>query len=247
MPNAFLRISDLHVQIAEKEILKGLDLEMNKGEIHVIMGPNGAGKSTLANVLMGHPKYEITQGKIEFNGADITGLQPHERARLGLFLSFQYPQEVAGITLENFLRSAKAAVSGEQVKVLAFQKELKKKMEVLEMNPEYAGRYLNHGFSGGEKKKSEILQMLVLDPLLAVLDETDSGLDVDAVRVVAKGIGEYHHGGNSLLVITHHRSLLEYINPNFVHFLVDGRIVETGGPELMEEVERAGFAAYKGA
>lgn len=246
MPNAFLRISDLHVQIAEKEILKGLNLEINKGEIHVIMGPNGAGKSTLANVLMGHPKYEVTRGKIEFNGTDITELQPHERARLGLFLSFQYPQEVAGITLENFLRTAKGAVSGEQVKVLAFQKELKQKMEILEMNPEYAGRYLNHGFSGGEKKKSEILQMLVLDPLLAVLDETDSGLDVDAVRVVAKGIAEYHHGGNSLLVITHHRSLLEYINPNFVHFLVDGRIVETGGPELMEEVERAGFAAYKG-
>lgn len=246
MPNAFLRISDLHVEIDEKEILKGLNLEVQKGEIHVIMGPNGAGKSTLANVLMGHPKYEVTAGKIEFSTTDITDLKTHERAQLGLFLSFQYPQEIAGITLENFLRSAKNAVSQEPVRVLEFQRMLKKKMKVLEMDPEYAGRYLNHGFSGGEKKKSEILQMLVLDPKLAILDETDSGLDVDAVRVVAKGIQEYHHEGNAMVVITHHKSLLEYIEPDFVHFLVDGRIVESGSQELITEVERSGFTAYKG-
>ncbi len=246
MPNAFLRIDDLHVEIDGKEILNGLDLEVQKGEIHVIMGPNGAGKSTLANVLLGHPKYEVTAGKIKFSTNDITDLKTHERAQLGLFLSFQYPQEIAGITLENFLRSAKNAMSETPIKVLEFQKLLKKKMEVLEMDLEYAARYLNHGFSGGEKKKSEILQMLVLDPKLAILDETDSGLDVDAVRVVAKGIQEYHHESNSLVVITHHKSLLEYIEPDFVHFLVDGKIVESGGLELIAEMQRSGFTAYKG-
>ncbi|NMB00375.1 MAG: Fe-S cluster assembly ATPase SufC [Firmicutes bacterium] len=246
MPNAFLRISDLYVEIDGKEIIKGLNLEVQEGEIHVIMGPNGAGKSTLANVLLGHPKYEITAGKIEFAGNDITELKTHERAQLGLFLSFQYPQEIPGITLENFLRSAKSATSQAPVKVLEFQKLLKRKMEVLEMDPKYAARYLNHGFSGGEKKKSEILQLLVLDPKLAILDETDSGLDVDAVRVVAKGIEEYHHTDNSMVVITHHKSLLDYIEPDFVHFLVDGRIVESGSQELIDQVVKSGFAAYKG-
>ena len=245
MTQPFLKIKDLQVQIEDKQILKGLNLEMKEGEIHVIMGPNGAGKSTLANVLMGHPKYQVIAGDIEFRGTDITTLKPHERAQLGLFLSFQYPQEIAGITLENFLRSAKGAVDQKQMKVLEFHKLLKAKMELLEMKPEYAERYLNHGFSGGEKKKSEILQMLILDPKLAIMDETDSGLDVDAVRVVAKGVTEYHHGENSMLIITHHRSLLEYIEPDFVHFLVDGRIVESGGSELVEHVEQAGFAAYK--
>lgn len=233
-------IKDLHVQINDKEILKGLNLEVGAGEIHVIMGPNGAGKSTLANVLMGHPKYEVTAGKIEFAGGEITDRKTHERAQLGLFLSFQYPQELAGITLENFLRSAKAAVDQEPIRILEFQKLLKQKMEILEMDPAYASRYLNHGFSGGEKKKSEILQLLVLDPKLAILDETDSGLDVDAVRVVAKGIQEYHHEGNSLLVITHHKSLLEHIKPDFVHLLVDGQIVESGSSELIDQVERIG-------
>ncbi|NLL48515.1 MAG: Fe-S cluster assembly ATPase SufC [Firmicutes bacterium] len=246
MPNTFLRIDDLHVEIDGKEILKGLDLQVQKGEVHVIMGPNGAGKSTLANILMGHPKYEVTAGKITFNTEDITEQKTHERAQLGLFLSFQYPQEIAGITLENFLRSAKNATSQTPMKVLEFQKLLKQKMDVLEMDPDYATRYLNHGFSGGEKKKSEILQMLVLDPKLAILDETDSGLDVDAVRVVAKGIQEYHHADNSLVLITHHKSLLEHIQPDAVHFLVDGRIVESGGVELIAKMEESGFTAYKG-
>lgn len=246
MPNTFLRIDDLHVEIDGKEILKGLDLQVQKGEVHVIMGPNGAGKSTLANILMGHPKYEVTAGKITFNTEDITEQKTHERAQLGLFLSFQYPQEIAGITLENFLRSAKNATSQTPMKVLEFQKLLKQKMDVLEMDPDYATRYLNHGFSGGEKKKSEILQMLVLDPKLAILDETDSGLDVDAVRVVAKGIQEYHHADNSLVLITHHKSLLEHIQPDAVHFLVDGRIVESGGLELIAKMEESGFTAYKG-
>lgn len=246
MPNTFLRIDDLHVEIDGKEILKGLDLQVQKGEVHVIMGPNGAGKSTLANILMGHPKYEVTAGKFSLGTQDITKLKTHERAKLGLFLSFQYPQEIAGITLENFLRSAKNATSQTPMKVLEFQKLLKQKMSVLEMDPEYATRYLNHGFSGGEKKKSEILQMLVLDPKLAILDETDSGLDVDAVRVVAKGIQEYHHADNSLVLITHHKSLLEHIQPDAVHFLVDGRIVESGGVELIAKMEESGFTAYKG-
>lgn len=246
MPNAFLQISDLHVEVDGKEILKGLNLEVPKGEVHVIMGPNGAGKSTLANVLLGHPKYEVTKGKVEFDQTDITDLKPHERAKLGLFLSFQYPQEIPGITLENFLRTAKNATGQKPVKVLEFQKLLKEKMKVLEMDPEYASRYLNHGFSGGEKKKSEILQLLVLEPKLAILDETDSGLDVDAVRVVAKGIREFQNEDNALLVITHHKSLLEYIQPDLVHFLVDGRVVESGSRELIEEVERSGFAAYRG-
>lgn len=246
MPNTFLRIDDLHVEIDGKEILKGLDLQVQKGEVHVIMGPNGAGKSTLANILMGHPKYEVTAGKFSLGTQDITKLKTHERAKLGLFLSFQYPQEIAGITLENFLRSAKNATSQTPMKVLEFQKLLKQKMSVLEMDPEYATRYLNHGFSGGEKKKSEILQMLVLDPKLAILDETDSGLDVDAVRVVAKGIQEYHHADNSLVLITHHKSLLEHIQPDAVHFLVDGRIVESGGLELIAKMEESGFTAYKG-
>lgn len=245
MYNSLLKISNLHVEIDEKEILKGLNLEVQAGETHVIMGPNGAGKSTLANVLLGHPRYEVKRGAIEFKDQKITDFKAHERAQLGLFLSFQYPQEIAGITLENFLRSAKNAIQDEPIKILEFQTLLKEKMAVLEMKPEYAQRYLNHGFSGGEKKKSEILQMLVLEPSLVILDETDSGLDVDAVRVVAKGVQEFHSQANAMVIITHHKSLLEYIEPDFVHFLVDGQIVESGGKDLIEQVERSGFAAYR--
>lgn len=245
MQNPFLKIDNLHVQIEGKEILRGLNLEVQAGEIHVIMGPNGAGKSTLANVLLGHPRYEVTAGNIVFKGQDITDRKAHERARLGLFLSFQYPQEIAGITLENFLRTAKGAILEKPVKILEFQKMLKEKMAVLEMKPEYAERYLNQGFSGGEKKKSEILQMLVLEPSLAILDETDSGLDVDAVRVVSKGVQEFQTSENAMLIITHHRSLLEYIEPSHVHFLVDGNIAESGGKDLIDKVERSGFAAYR--
>lgn len=241
----FLRISNLHVEIENKEILRGLNLEVGKGEVHVLMGPNGAGKSTLANVLMGHPAYEIVEGNIAFRGEDITALTPHERARLGLFLSFQYPQEIAGITLENFLRTAKGAVEQKQIQLFEFHKLLQEKMAVLEMGSDYANRYLNHGFSGGEKKKSEILQMLILNPTLAILDETDSGLDIDAVQVVAKGVKEFHSANNSLLIITHHQSLLEHIEADKVHFLIDGRIVESGGRELLARIEQSGFAAYR--
>lgn len=245
MQNSFLKIENLHVKIDDKEILKDLNLEVEAGKVHVIMGPNGAGKSTLANALLGHPRYEITEGKVIFKGQDITDLRPHERAKLGLFLSFQYPQEIAGITLENFLRTAKNSVEDKPIKILQFKKLLKEKMKVLEMKPEYAERYLNHGFSGGEKKKSEILQMLILEPQLAILDETDSGLDIDAVRVVAKGVKEFHNEENSMLIITHHRSLLEHIEADHVHFLVDGKIVESGSQELIDQVEESGFAAYR--
>ncbi len=239
----FLRIANLHVQTGDKEILKGLDLTVGRGEVHVIMGPNGAGKSTLANVLMGHPQYEITAGTIEFCGQIINELEPHERAKAGLFLSFQYPEEIPGITLENFLRMAKSAITGKELGLLDFHLELQEKMALLDMDGAYAARYLNMGFSGGEKKKSEILQMLVLEPQLAILDETDSGLDVDAVRIVAAGVQKYHTDENSLIIITHHSRITEYLSIDRVHLLLDGRIVESGGPDLVEQVEQRGFAA----
>lgn len=239
----FLRIANLHVQTGDKEILKGLDLTVGRGEVHVIMGPNGAGKSTLANVLMGHPQYEITAGTIEFCGQIINELEPHERAKAGLFLSFQYPEEIPGITLENFLRMAKSAITGKELGLLDFHLELQEKMALLDMDGAYAARYLNLGFSGGEKKKSEILQMLVLEPQLAILDETDSGLDVDAVRIVAAGVQKYHTDENSLIIITHHSRITEYLSIDRVHLLLDGRIVESGGPDLVEQVEQRGFAA----
>lgn len=245
MPNTFLVIDNLSVNIDDKPILKKLSLEVGQGEIHVIMGPNGAGKSTLANVLMGDPKYEITNGTIEFEGQVVNDLKVNERAKLGMFLSFQYPEEIPGITVENFLRSSKAAIDDQPVKVLEFKKLLSEKMQVLDMKEEYAARYLNAGFSGGEKKKSEILQMLVLEPKLAILDETDSGLDVDAVRAVAQGISEYKGPDNSIIIITHHSSILDYLKPDHVHFLVDGRIAKSGDASLIEEMENQGFDAFK--
>ncbi len=245
MPNTFLVIDNLSVNIDDKPILKKLSLEVRQGEIHVIMGPNGAGKSTLANVLMGDPKYEITNGTIEFEGQVVNDLKVNERAKLGMFLSFQYPEEIPGITVENFLRSSKAAIDDQPVKVLEFKKLLSEKMQVLDMKEEYAARYLNAGFSGGEKKKSEILQMLVLEPKLAILDETDSGLDVDAVRAVAQGISEYKGPDNSIIIITHHSSILDYLKPDHVHFLVDGRIAKSGDASLIEEMESQGFDAFK--
>jgi len=243
MDNRFLKINNLHVKVGDKNILKGLDLEVNKGEVHVIMGPNGAGKSTLANVLMGNPKYEITEGEINFLGTKVNDLKVDERARLGMFMSFQYPEEIPGITVENFLRSAKMAIENKPVKLMKFKKDLKEKMELLDMKEEYASRYLNEGFSGGEKKKSEILQLLILNPKLAILDETDSGLDVDAVKIVAKGVEQYKNDDNSIIIITHHRNILDYLKPDYVHFLVDGKIVKTGDESLIEIVEREGFVA----
>jgi Fe-S cluster assembly ATP-binding protein len=245
MENKLLKIENLKTQIEEKQILKGLNLEIGKGEVHVIMGPNGAGKSTLANTLMGHPKYSITEGEIIFEGEVINNLKADERAKKGIFLSFQYPEEIPGVTVENFLRTAKTAVTGKPLKVMAFKKQLKEKMELLEMKEEYAARYLNQGFSGGEKKKNEILQMAILEPKLAILDETDSGLDVDAIRIVSQGVSNLKNEDNSILIITHHNKILDYLEPDFVHILVDGRIVKTGDYSLAKEIEANGYEAFK--
>ena len=241
-----LEIKDLHAGVEGKEILKGLSLSVGKGEIHVILGPNGSGKSTLMNLIMGHPKYQITSGTIEFEGEELNDLQTFERARKGLFLSFQIPEEIPGITVENMLRTAKQAVTGEKVKILPFRRELKKLMEELKMKPEYAERYLNVGFSGGEKKRTEILQLLMLNPKLAMLDETDSGLDVDAVQIVSEGVAKFHNADNSCLIITHNARILEKLKVDRVHVLMYGTIVEEGGPELIDDINSRGFTHILG-
>lgn len=240
-----LRVENLHVSVGGKELLHGINLTVNKGEVHVIMGVNGAGKSTLLHAIMGNPVYKVTEGHIYFEGQEITDLSVDKRAKLGIFLSFQNPISVAGITMENFIRTAKTTISGKQQRLFPFKRLMKARMEDLEMNPSYADRYLNDGFSGGERKKSEILQMRILDPKLAMLDETDSGLDVDAVRIVSKNISEYHNENNSLLIITHLNQILKFITPEYVHVLIDGRIVKDGGPELVDEIETNGFDAYR--
>ena len=241
MKENLLDIKGLHAGVEGKEILKGLSLTVGKGEVHVILGPNGSGKSTLMNVIMGHPKYEVTAGSIAFEGEDITQLKTFERARKGLFLSFQTPEEIPGISVENMIRTAKQAVSGERVKLIPFRKKLKAMMEELKIKPEYADRYLNVGFSGGEKKRNEILQLLMLEPKLALLDETDSGLDVDAVQIVSEGVAKFHNEDNSCLIITHNTRILEKLTVDRVHVLMNGTIVEEGGPELIEEINRRGF------
>lgn len=240
-----LRVENLHVSVGGKELLHGINLTVNKGEVHVIMGVNGAGKSTLLHAIMGNPVYKVTEGHIYFEGQELTDLSVDKRAKLGIFLSFQNPISVAGITMENFIRTAKTTISGKQQRLFPFKRLMKSRMEDLEMNPSYADRYLNDGFSGGERKKSEILQMRILDPKLAMLDETDSGLDVDAVRIVSKNISEYHNENNSLLIITHLNQILKFITPEYVHVLIDGRIVKEGGPELVDEIETNGFDAYR--
>ena len=240
-----LRVENLHVSVRGKELLHGINLTVNKGEVHVIMGVNGAGKSTLLHAIMGNPVYKVTEGHIYFEGQEITDLSVDKRAKLGIFLSFQNPISVAGITMENFIRTAKTTISGKQQRLFPFKRLMKARMEDLEMDPSYADRYLNDGFSGGERKKSEILQMRILDPKLAMLDETDSGLDVDAVRIVSKNISEYHNENNSLLIITHLNQILKFITPEYVHVLIDGRIVKEGGPELVDEIETNGFDAYR--
>ncbi|KOF58011.1 MULTISPECIES: Fe-S cluster assembly ATPase SufC [Clostridium] len=245
MLEKLLEINSIHAEADKKEILKGLNLTVNKGEIHVIMGPNGAGKSTLMNVIMGHPKYKVTDGSISFEGDDITELKTNERAKKGIFLSFQNPEEVPGITVESLLRSARTESTGKPIKLLAFRRELKEKMALLDMNESYAERYLNVGFSGGEKKKNEIIQMLMLNPKLAILDETDSGLDVDAVKIVSKGISEFKNENNSILIITHNSKILQYLQPDFVHVLLDGKIVKTGDASLMNEINTKGFASFR--
>ena len=246
MKENLLDIKGLHASVEGKEILKGLSLTVGKGEVHVILGPNGSGKSTLMNVIMGHPKYEVTAGSIAFEGEDITQLKTFERARKGLFLSFQTPEEIPGISVENMIRTAKQAVSGERVKLIPFRKKLKEMMEELKIKPEYADRYLNVGFSGGEKKRNEILQLLMLEPKLALLDETDSGLDVDAVQIVSEGVAKFHNEDNSCLIITHNTRILEKLTVDRVHVLMNGTIVEEGGAELIEEINRRGFTHILG-
>lgn len=248
MSQALLNVRDLKVAVEEKTILDGLNLTVYPGEIHVLMGPNGAGKSTLAAAIMGDPRYTIEGGSIEFDGEDLTDKAADVRARKGIFLSFQAPQEIPGVSLESFLRTAQGAVQGKQPKVMAFRRALAQKMDLLNMDAAYGERYLNVGFSGGEKKKAEILQLLMLQPKLAMLDETDSGLDVDAVKTVAEGIKAYHNENNALLIITHNAKILEGLDVNYVHVLDDHHIVHTGGPELVEQITAHGFAGIlKGA
>jgi len=242
---SLLNLKNVKSEVEGKEILKGVDLTINKGEVHVIMGPNGAGKSTLASILVGHPKHEVVGGQILLEDEDITELEVDERAQKGIFLSFQYPEEIPGLTVEDFLRTAKEAVTGEKQYIMQFHNELVEKMEKLHINPEYAERHLNVGFSGGEKKKNEILQMAVLEPKLAILDETDSGLDIDATKIVFEGVKSLKTPDTAMLIITHYDKVLEYLQPDFVHILMDGKIVKSGGKELVEYIEKNGYGKMK--
>ena len=236
-----LKIENLQVEIDGQEIVKGLDLEVGEGEIHAIMGPNGSGKSTLANVLMGHPRYEVTGGAITFRGEDVFELEADERAKLGMFLAFQYPSEVPGVSVANFLRTAVNAVREEELSPMDMYRLIQEKMKIMQMDPKFAERYLNEGFSGGEKKRNEILQMLMLEPRLAIMDETDSGLDIDALQVVAKGVNELRGPEFSAVIITHYQRILRYIEPDHVHVMLDGRLVTSGGKELALELEDKGY------
>jgi len=242
-----LVVKNLHVSIEGKEILKGVDLTVKQGEIHAIMGPNGTGKSTLAYTLMGHPSYSVTEGEVLFKGQNILELEADQRSRLGLFLAFQYPVAIPGVTVANFLRTAvnarRRAENPEDkgIPIPEFRKTLTAKMEMLKMESSFAGRYLNDGFSGGEKKRAEILQMAALKPEIAILDETDSGLDIDALRIVAEGVNALSGPELGVLVITHYQRLLNYIKPDFVHIMLDGRLVESGGPELALHLEEHGY------
>ncbi len=245
--NKLLEISDLHVVAGEKEILNGLNLNIGKGEIHVIMGPNGAGKSTLANVILNNPEYKKVSGTVNFDGEDISNLSTDKIAKRGIFMSFQSPEEIPGISTFNFLKVAKNKIEDKPVKVFELKDTVKKYMDELNMNSKLIDRNLNVGFSGGEKKKNEILQMLVLNPKLAILDETDSGLDVDAVKAVSKGIEMYKNSENAVLIITHNMRILESLKVDYVHILVDGKIVKTGTAELVNEIDENGFGKYKEA
>jgi len=236
-----LETRGLHVSIDDKEILKGVDLAIYKGEVHALMGPNGSGKSTLSNTLMGHPSYKVTQGDILMKGQSVLGMSADERARMGLFLAFQYPMAIPGVSVVSFLRTALKSLRGEDVPVREFRKLLKEKMDLLEMDQSFAGRYVNDGFSGGEKKRNEILQMAMMQPEIAVLDETDSGLDIDALRTVANGVNRLIGPNLGILLITHYQRILNYIRPDYVHVLVDGRIVRSGGKEMAETLEAQGY------
>jgi len=245
MADTLLKVSNLTVNVGEKEILHGVDLEVKPGETHVLMGPNGAGKSTLGNAIMGNPTYEVTGGDIVFEGKSILDESTDARAKAGIFLSFQNPLEVPGVTLSNFIRSSLEQRTGERVRLWDFRKSIKKEMQVLQMDESYADRDLNVGFSGGEKKKSEILQLLMLNPKLAILDETDSGLDVDAVRTVSKGVEEFQKSRDgALIIITHSTRILQALNVDYTHILVDGHLVETGDASLVDEINENGFEKY---
>ncbi|HUK50397.1 MAG TPA: Fe-S cluster assembly ATPase SufC [Terriglobales bacterium] len=248
-----LEIKDLHVSIEGKQILKGVNLKVVQGEIHAIMGPNGSGKSTLANTLMGHPKYKVDSGDILVNGESIVGMTPDQRAKRGLFLAFQYPLEISGVPLAQFLRSAYRSVrgetktetkgvGGEMISALAFKKKLEEKLKEVDMDPAFSKRYLNEGFSGGEKKRAEVLQMAILQPAIAIMDETDSGLDIDAVRKVAEVVAHMAGPEMGVLLITHYQRILEYIRPQFVHVMVNGRIFRSGGPDLAKLLEEKGYS-----
>ncbi|MDN4753289.1 Fe-S cluster assembly ATPase SufC [Porphyromonadaceae bacterium W3.11] len=240
-----LQIKNLQAKIEDKTILKGLNLTVNRGEVHAIMGPNGSGKSTLSNVLTGNPRYDVTGGSIIYNGHNLLDMQPEERAQAGIFMSFQYPVEIPGVSMVNFMRTAvnaRRAARGENpMSASEFLKLMKEKQDLVELNRELTSRSVNVGFSGGEKKRNEIFQMAVLNPTLAILDETDSGLDIDALRIVAHGVNSLRSADNSTIVITHYQRLLDFIKPDIVHVLLNGEIVKTGGPELAEELEKRGY------
>ena len=248
MNDILLEIKDLHAKAGEKEILRGINLTIRKGEIHAVMGPNGAGKSTLSAVLTGKPSYEVTSGSVTFMGRDLLEMKPEERAWAGLFLSFQYPVEIPGVSITNFMKTAinsrRKAQGLEPMKAGDFLKLMKEEMALVQMKPEFARREVNVGFSGGEKKRNEIFQMAMLDPSLAILDETDSGLDVDALRIVADGVNSLHTPEKSAIVITHYQKLLEYVRPDIVHVLKEGRIVRTGGREIVDMIEKDGFEQF---
>ena len=246
MPEPLLKVIDLHAEVAEAgtEILRGVNLEINEGEIHAIMGPNGSGKSTLSKVISGHPSYEVTDGDILFRGQSILGLEPDKRAKAGIFLAFQYPIEIPGVSIANFLRTAMNAKRGEEMDIFDFSELLTEKMELLDMDVAFAERSVNEGFSGGEKKRNEILQLAMLEPTLAIMDETDSGLDIDALKVVSAGLNKIkaqHVSEMGVLLITHYQRMLNYVKPDFVHVMVEGRIIRSGGPELALELEEKGY------
>jgi Fe-S cluster assembly ATP-binding protein len=251
MAEPLLKVTNLHAEIAEDgtEILKGVDLEMQEGEIHAIMGPNGSGKSTLSKVISGHPAYEVTDGDILFRGASVLDMEPDERARAGIFLAFQYPVEIPGVSVANFMRTALSAKRGEEVDVFDFAEELEERMGMLEMDVAFAQRSVNDGFSGGEKKRNEILQLAMLEPTLAVMDETDSGLDIDALKIVTAGINKIkaERADMAVLLITHYQRMLNYITPDRVHVMVGGRIIRSGGAELALELEERGYDWVRGA